>query len=155
MLWIFESHQIESAGHEDPAKSISNCGNPRCRQCILWHSILTNGYIHKEHHNALRTCFCLGAVSSEFVAFLMWIVNSCSALSLSTGLVGRWTSSPSMLYWGVLDLKKVGIGLWVRRYMEREGWHNYILTAACRYNIRNNRKQQVIPLSRLRGLNEI
>lgn len=38
--------------------------------------------------NALRTCFCLGAVSSGFVAFLMLTTSSASALSLSTGLVG-------------------------------------------------------------------
>lgn len=36
----------------------------------------------------LRTCFCLGAVSSALVAFFMLTISSCSALSLSTGRVG-------------------------------------------------------------------
>ena len=43
--------------------------------------------------NSLLTCFCFGAVSSFEVAFLMFRDSSFSALSLSTGLVGRWSSN--------------------------------------------------------------
>ena len=52
----------------------------------------------------LRTCFCLGADSSVLVAFLMLMTSSWSAFSLSTGRVGRCTSSPSMSYPGPLRL---------------------------------------------------
>lgn len=44
-------------------------------------------------HHSLLTCFCLGAVSSGLVAFLMLSLSSFSAFSLSTGRVGRCIDS--------------------------------------------------------------
>jgi hypothetical protein len=58
------------------------------RQCILW--AIKNEQVNKRYQgcDTLRTCFCFGAVSSGFVAFLIFTASSASALSLSTGLVG-------------------------------------------------------------------
>lgn len=48
-------------------------------------------------YDSLRTCFCLGDVSSLVVAFLMLSVSSFSALSRSTGRVGRWSSKRGLV----------------------------------------------------------
>lgn len=56
--------------------------------------------------DSLRTCFCLGDVSSTLVAFLMFSVNSFSAFSRSTGRVGRWSSKRGLKERRILALVK-------------------------------------------------
>lgn len=58
-----------------------------CKRNALLGSLLIP-LLNSEAQHLLRTCTCFGAVSSGFVAFLIFIPSSWSALSLSTGLAG-------------------------------------------------------------------
>lgn len=77
----------------------AECGPDRSRAAVVprvddglcgWVVVKRGDWDDKGKASLLRTCFCFGAVSSGFVAFLSATWSSASALSLSTGLVGLW-----------------------------------------------------------------